>query len=438
MWLESSASSSVEASVSFVSSRANAWQNCSECGGISKDGSELLSACNMCVKSGPNLLSKRRKVHRNSVIVFPGQQDTGEVVKGPLETWIEHQSSVLIPPVITKACVSDSGGVDHSQRLRDDPCLEVKCSLNSGVDSKYQIVGSNKELCSDNIPSTKPEMEVVDEDLSIREMCFSFLKSYLSNSAGEVCLVRRSACAEDLRTCIERSVESCKLCGNSDDTQNMLLCDNCDEAFHASCCNPKIKILPIDNWFCFRCSKFNDATSQENSLKSPGIGDWRNGISRFEKSPIALMLKYPEPYKSRVRIGQAFQADVPDWPNPISSDADSIGEPLQLESTKIVPSVVRTKFPKFSNWLQCQEILYNDTRECTEGTVCGKWRRSLSFRAPFSAIQTDNWDCSCAVLWDPTYSDCAAPQECDTDEVLRHLAFVEQLRADIAARRKKN
>ncbi|KAJ0090681.1 hypothetical protein Patl1_12727 [Pistacia atlantica] len=449
MLLRSSTSSSVEASISFASNHANTWRNCSECGGISEDGSDLLTVCNMCVNSGPNLLSKRRKFQKNSVIVFPGQLDTSEVLKGPLETRIEHQSSVVIPPVVAKACVSDCGAFDHSQRLRGDPCLEVKCSLNSGVDSKYQIVTCNKQLSFDNKPSTKPETEVVDEDLSIREICFSVLKNYGRNAAGGVCSLRSSASAEDLRAFMERSVESCKLCGNSDDTRNMLLCDHCDEAFHASCCNPKIRILPIDNWLCYRCSKFNDAASRENSSKKlPGIGGWRNGISRFEMGPIALMLKYPEPYRSRVRIGQAFQAEVPDWPDRISSDADSIGEPLELEPAKVVPSAVRRKFSKLSymsNWLQCQEIRY-DTKECTEGTICGKWRRfyralkvkSLSCRAPLFSVQTDNWDCSCAVLWDPTHSDCAVPQERDTDEILSHLAYVELLRGDIAIGRKKN
>lgn len=33
----------------------------------------------------------------------------------------------------------------------------------------------------------------------------------------------------------------------------------------------------------------------------------------FDWVPIAIMLKYPEPYRSKVRIGEAFQAKVPNW-----------------------------------------------------------------------------------------------------------------------------
>lgn len=31
-------------------------------------------------------------------------------------------------------------------------------------------------------------------------------------------------------------------------------------------------------------------------------------------------------------------------------------------------------------------------------------------RAPFSEVQTEDWDCSSAVRWDPRHSDCAVPQ----------------------------
>lgn len=31
-------------------------------------------------------------------------------------------------------------------------------------------------------------------------------------------------------------------------------------------------------------------------------------------------------------------------------------------------------------------------------------------RAPLSVVQTDDWDCSFALPWDPIYADCAVPQ----------------------------
>ncbi|KAM2780918.1 hypothetical protein COP1_016005 [Malus domestica] len=57
---------------------------------------------------------------------------------------------------------------------------------------------------------------------------------------------------------------------------------------------------------------------------------------------IAVMLKYPEPFTSKVQIGEAYQAEVPDW-------------------------------------------------------------------TPLSEVETDDGDCSVAVVLDPSPSDCAGP-----------------------------
>ncbi|CBI20787.3 unnamed protein product, partial [Vitis vinifera] len=73
-----------------------------------------------------------------------------------------------------------------------------------------------------------------------------------------------------------------------------------------------------------------------------------------------------------------------------------------------------------ANWLQCREVLHDGSRKWFRGTICGKWRR-----APLFEIQTDDWDCSCSVRWDPTHSDCAVPQELGTDQVLAHLKSLE-------------
>jgi hypothetical protein len=34
----------------------------------------------------------------------------------------------------------------------------------------------------------------------------------------------------------------------------------------------------------------------------------------------------------------------------------------------------------------------------------------ISFRAPLNVVQSDDWDCSCCLLWDPARADCAVPQ----------------------------
>ncbi|KAL9442745.1 hypothetical protein AB3S75_016171 [Citrus x aurantiifolia] len=436
MLIQSSAPTSVEAAMTFAPSHGEQdllrkwrpterWKGYAECSELPKEVSELLIASNISENSGLNLV-KRRKIQKNSVIVFPVEAETDEVrvEKGSSKSQVEYDNSVVI-----------------------------------ALPAPTSIVGSNKELRSKNIRSSKSKMgigccnrntegsdisnsdisrlEVLDEDPSVREFCVSVLRSNdLLGAVGE-CSVRIVASGEVSGTGHEISViQSCKLCGKADNTSTMLLCDYCDEAFHPSCCNPRIKILPTDNWLCQCCSNLNSNVSQENSfLKSPN-NSWMYGKPRFEMGRIALMLKYPEPYTSRVRIGESYQAEVPDWSDQISSNLDSFSEPLEMDPAETVGLNVQfsnqfSKPDSISNWLQCQEVLTNnDTNVCVEGTKCGKWRR-----APFSEVQTDSWDCSCAILWDPLHSDCAVPQELETDQVLRQLKYIEELKSRLGVKK---
>lgn len=436
MLIQSSAPTSVEAAMTFAPSHGEQdllckwrpterWKGYAECSELPKEVSELLIASNISENSGLNLV-KRRKIQKNSVIVFPVEAETDEVrvEEGSSKSQVEYDNSVVI-----------------------------------ALPAPTSIVGSNKELRSKNIRSSKSKMgvgccnrntegsdisnsdisrlEVLDEDPSAREFCVSVLRSNgLLGAVGE-CSVRSVASGEVSGTGHEISViQSCKLCGKADNTSTMLLCDYCDEAFHPSCCNPRIKILPTDNWLCQCCSNLNSNVSQENFfLKSPN-NSWMYGKPRFEMGRIALMLKYPEPYTSRVRIGESYQAEVPDWSDQISSNLDSFSEPLEMDPAETVGLNVQfsnqfSKPDSISNWLQCQEVLTNnDTNVCVEGTKCGKWRR-----APFSEVQTDSWDCSCAILWDPLHSDCAVPQELETDQVLRQLKYIEELKSRLGVKK---
>ena len=48
----------------------------------------------------------------------------------------------------------------------------------------------------------------------------------------------------------------CKACGFLEDSTRTLICDMCEEAFHMSCCSPKIKSIPVqDEWHFQYCKK---------------------------------------------------------------------------------------------------------------------------------------------------------------------------------------
>ena len=48
---------------------------------------------------------------------------------------------------------------------------------------------------------------------------------------------------------------ACEVCKKSTGEETMLLCDNCDKGFHMQCLTPPLQEVPIDDWFCTKCSK---------------------------------------------------------------------------------------------------------------------------------------------------------------------------------------
>jgi hypothetical protein len=61
----------------------------------------------------------------------------------------------------------------------------------------------------------------------------------------------------------------------------------------------------------------------------------------------------------------------------------------------------------------------------------------ISCRAPLFVVQSDDWDCSCCLPWDPAHADCAVPQELGTDEVLGQLKYVRMVKNRLVDRNHK-
>uniref|UniRef100_A0A6N2NCI5 PHD-type domain-containing protein n=1 Tax=Salix viminalis TaxID=40686 RepID=A0A6N2NCI5_SALVM len=370
-----------------------------------QDGSNPLIAGNCYDIPGSYVARKRRK---KSAIMSSIEPETDKAPTNAVNCDL---------PVIHDDCV----------RARTVPSIVAQSNSGMGVGSITARIN-----ISNIVEHPDSKLEVSGDDLSIREFCTSVLRSH-GLLAGD-CPVSNSAPTEVLRNIKnDNFFQSCELCGNFEKALNILLCDHCEDAFHLSCCNLNMEMLPADLWFCPSCSKLNNNVSQETSFLKKCSVSWWNGRSKL--GPIASMLKYPEAHTSRVRIGTSYQATVPEWSDQLSMDSDCFGEPIEIDTSQNVclhecPQDRPSNAMPMSNWLQCQEVLHDDAGG-VEGTICGKWRR-----APFSEVQTDSWDCSCSVLWDPSHSDCAVPQELETDEVSRQLKYVEQLRLRLAKKRR--
>lgn len=106
--------------------------------------------------------------------------------------------------------------------------------------------------------------------------------------------------------------KSCKVCKHMDNTLNMLICDNCEDAFHRTCCSPHITIFPVD-WLCGSCLK-----KKHKIMRDISTSNVAETGRESDKGSLEFMIKDPEPYMSNVRIGSDFQADVPDWCGPVN------------------------------------------------------------------------------------------------------------------------
>lgn len=92
----------------------------------------------------------------------------------------------------------------------------------------------------------------------------------------------------------------CKHCDQPGTVEKMLICDQCEEAYHTRCCGVRMKeVAEIDDWLCPSCLK-------DKSSKTKIKGR----ISRERKWRVTV------PFVIGIRIGKEFQADVPDWSGP--------------------------------------------------------------------------------------------------------------------------
>ncbi|CAN6677682.1 unnamed protein product [Malus baccata var. baccata] len=430
--------------------------------------SSQLSAVTMSESSAPNLVYKRRKLQGNRVTVFPGEREntiSGDffsflnseastvAAKEGLVSQLHHETEATrahsVAPCLCKrvnhvlnseycnGCsageelVSDEAPKNNMQKLLEVSSVNDSCSSSK---SNMEHVSTSAKTEVDETGECSSSSAIVMEavgDLSEKDLCISILRSHGLLGDSQATMIGGSA--EDTDTISgEIHRRSCNICSRSGTTLKMLICDHCEEAFHMSCCHSRMKKPPIDEWFCHSCLKKKHKILQEKVTKtSPNITSVmsREASSKGQMNPIMLMLRDIEPYTTSVRVGKGFQAEVPDWSGPTNGDISGNGEPLELDSSEYArlhglncnkPS----RHSSIGNWLQCREVV-----DRANGTICGKWRR-----APLFEVQTNDWECFCSILWDPSHADCNVPQELETDQVLKQLKYIETLRPRLSAK----
>lgn len=148
---------------------------------------------------------------------------------------------------------------------------------------------------------------------SVKELCVSFLKSHCL--LWGVCASGSCASLEVLDDHNTKSYQSCKICDRLGKPSKMLICDICEEAFHASCCRPKKRKLPVYEWYCQPCSgKKPKPLIDQKSGRSCNSVDGLPGKKIIALwgvlDSIGYMLQENQPYATGVRISKDFQVEV--------------------------------------------------------------------------------------------------------------------------------
>lgn len=245
-----------------------------------------------------------------------------------VETETEGVRSPCVPPAkcstegIVSKCGSYNGcpdGEEPDEGLRSDSgrILDICCIDDSCSSSKLNLdlisvsVRTDGDDTGESSSSGGLVSESLRENMSERDICISIIRSH---GLVEIASPRQDSISADdgAMASDQDCLRTCKVCGCSETSCKMLICDQCDDAFHTSCCIPRIKRLPTDEWFCYSCLKKKRKLLKENSSNAAA------NVSNEDKfGPIANMLKDNKPLKSSVRVGPDYQAEVPDWAGPV-------------------------------------------------------------------------------------------------------------------------
>ncbi|KAF8035143.1 hypothetical protein BT93_C1239 [Corymbia citriodora subsp. variegata] len=324
---------------------------------------------------------------------------------------------------VLEECGPDEASIRRMQKVIDVDSVNDSCSSKSNTEltstSLRAEVDENCECSSSSVTLMEGRSDVA---LRENDICISILRS--QGLLERTCSTPTHAFEDTMCHGSDySSARSCKSCGHNDTALKMLICDHCDEAFHLSCCHPRIKKIPVNDWFCPSCLRkkhvaFKQTATKKSTKTIIETARGKSASAMDDSNPIASMLEDDEPYTTSVRVGKGFQADVPEWRGPRKDDINMVEElpvldPSEYAHQQDLNSSKPSRVSFIGNWLQCRKAV-DDAG--VNGNICGKWRR-----APLFEVQTDKWECFCSVFWDPSHSDCA----------------VRQLRPRLAASRRK-
>lgn len=312
---------------------------------------------NMYKNSTTTSSFQRRKYPRDADTVFPFQTSAStDRSSGSLLVISSEAPSLAINNTEDVDIEAARNPVNHPLRctkgLASSGCylgkeldlvVDLTCAMVRNVDDC--LVNESCSSSKSDVDLCAPTMKAEGDDTGECSSSEAFIKNSLFENLSEkdirnlvirslglhrgVCCIGTSVSPEVPAPNSECScMRPCKVCDQPEITLKMLICDQCEEAYHISCCYPRRRKLPLKEWFCHTCLKKKHKIPNLTAKRSPSYnseaGKSRTAISRGALGPIAAMLEDAGPYTTSVRIGPEFQAEVPNWSGPLAKYVQSV------------------------------------------------------------------------------------------------------------------
>ena len=127
-----------------------------------------------------------------------------------------------------------------------------KSSMNgasSSSDDEHQPSEEEDEYNSDDyLPTNKQLDELNEEDLLEEED-----DEYVPRRSAKTVAKRRGQMNENTDEDLQSASSACCICAKTDRPESLLLCDDCDDAYHLECLKPILLSVPDGDWYCPLC-----------------------------------------------------------------------------------------------------------------------------------------------------------------------------------------
>jgi hypothetical protein len=124
--------------------------------------------------------------------------------------------------------------------------------MNGASSSDDEHQPSEEEEDDYNSDDYLPDKKQVDE-LNDEDLCEEEDDEYVPLRSAKTVAKRRGQMTENNDEDLQSPSSACCVCSKTDRPESLLLCDDCDDAYHLECLKPILLAVPDGDWYCPLC-----------------------------------------------------------------------------------------------------------------------------------------------------------------------------------------